>query len=139
MTTVGTAKRILRAYATRRQDADERWKGDLVKRLQGTPARPDPNPVQQMIPIRFRFDPPQVGEPDPTMLHRKEPQMRRMKITESMLQQYGYTEGCELPGQSCWHDSEARGEACRQRMEQALDGDGAGRELCRKNRSVRTR
>ena len=67
-----------------------------------------PNRGQLMIPIRVRFDPPQVGEPDPTMQSRKEPLMRRMKITESMLQKYGYTEGCVgCQGQSCRHDSEA--------------------------------
>ena len=65
-TIVGTAGR-------EGQDADERWKGDLIKKLQGTPARPDPNRVQLMIPIRVRFDPPQVGVPDPTMQPRKEP------------------------------------------------------------------
>ena len=84
-TIVGTAEGVVRAYATRRQDADERWKGDLIKKLQGTLTRPDPNRWQLMIPIRVRFDPPQVGEPDQTMQPRKEPQMRRMKITESML------------------------------------------------------
>ena len=98
-TIVGIAEGVVRAYATRRQDGDERWKGDVIKKHQGTPARPDPNRRQLMIPIRVRFDPPLVGEPDPTMQPRKEPQMRRMKITESMLQKY----------QSCRHDSEAVG------------------------------
>ena len=55
----------------------------------------EPNRGELMIPLRVRFDPPQVGEPDPTMQPGKEPQMRRMEITESMLQKYGYTEGCE--------------------------------------------
>ena len=70
-------------------------KGDLIKKLPVTPARPDPNRGQLMIPIRIRFDPPQVGEPDPTMQPRKEPPLRRMKITESMLQKYGYKECLE--------------------------------------------
>ena len=74
---------------------DERWKGDLMKKLQGSPAKPDPNREQLMIPMRVRFDPPQVGKPDPTMQLRKKPQMRRMMITESRFQKYGYTEGCE--------------------------------------------
>ena len=87
-TIVGTAEGAVRAYATRRQDADERWKGDFIK-LQGTFARPDPNRGQLMIPIRVRFDPPQVGEPDPTMKLRKEPPMRHMKIAESMLRKCG--------------------------------------------------
>ena len=93
-TIMETAKGVVRAYATRRQDADERWKGDFIKKFQGTPARPDPNRGQLMTPIRVWFDP-QVAEPDPTKEPWKEPQMRRMKITESMLQKYGHTEGCE--------------------------------------------
>ena len=87
-----------------------------------------------MIPIRVRFDPPRVGEPDPTMQPRKEPQMRRMKITEIMLQKYGYTEGCEgCRAKAAGMTQKPHGEACRKRIEQALDGDGAGRELRRKN------
>ena len=113
---------------------DERWKGDLIKKLQGTPARPDPNREQLMKLMRVRFDPPQVGQPDPTMQPRKEPQMRRMKITESMLQKYGSTEGCEgCRAKAAGMTQKPHGEACRKRMEQALDGDEGGRELRRKN------
>ena len=60
-TIVGTAEGVVRACATRRQDADERWKGDLIKKLQGTPARRG----QLMIPIRVRFDPPKGGRARP--------------------------------------------------------------------------
>ena len=126
-TIVVTAEGVVRACTTRREDADERWKGDLIKKPQGTPARPDPSWVQLMVPIRVRFDPPQVGEPDPTMQPRKEPQMRRMKITESMLQKYGYTEGCEGRRAPPWRSLSVTS------REQALDGDEAGRELRRKN------
>ena len=45
-TILETAEGVVRAYATRRQDADERWKGDFIKKLHGTPARPDPNREQ---------------------------------------------------------------------------------------------
>ena len=87
-----------------------------------------------MIPIRVVFDPPQVGEPDPTAHPRKEPQMRRMKITESVLQKYGYTEGCEgFRAKAAGMTQKHHGETCRKRIEQALDGDEAGRELRRKN------
>ena len=60
--------------------------------------------------------------------------MRRMKITESMLQKYGYTEGCEgCRAKAAGMTQKPHGEACRKRIEQALDGDAAGRELRRKN------
>ena len=109
-------------------------KGDLIQKLQGNPARPDPNREQLMIPIRVRFDLPQVREPDPTMQPRKEPQMRRMKITESMLLEYGYTEGCEgCRAKAAGMTQKPHGDASRKRMEHALDSDGGGRELRRKN------
>ena len=90
-TIVGTSEGAFRAYATRRQDADERWKRSFR----------DPQRGQTRIGG-------QVGEPDPKMQPWKEPQMRRMKITESMLQKYGRVLGGlrGLPGQSCRHDSE---------------------------------
>ena len=60
--------------------------------------------------------------------------MRRMKITESMLQKYGYTEGCEgRRAKAASMTQKLHGEACRKRKEQALGGDEAGRELRRKN------
>ena len=86
-----------------------------------------------MTPIRVWFDP-QVAEPDPTKEPWKEPQMRRMKITESMLQKYGHTEGCEgCRANAAGMTQKPHGEACRKRTEQDLDGDEAGRELHRKN------
>ena len=100
----------------------------------GNPSKARPNRGQLMIPIRVRFDPPQMGEPDPTMQPTKELQMRRMKITESVLQKYGYTEGCEgCRAKAAGMTQKLYGEARRKRMGQALDGDEAGRELRRKN------
>ena len=60
--------------------------------------------------------------------------MRRMKITESMLQKYGFTEGCTgCRAKAASMTRKPHGEACRKRIEQALDGDEAGREFRRKN------
>ena len=51
-----------------------------------------------------------------------------------MLQKYGYTEGCEgCRAKAAGMTQKPHGEACRKRIEQALDGDEAGRELRRKN------
>ena len=111
--------------------------GDLIKRLYKKSQRGQtPNRGQLMVPKRVRFDQPQVGEPDPCDADAAQEgtQMRRMQITESMLQKYGCAEGCE----GCWTEAagmtqNSHGEACRKRIEQALDGDEAGRELRRKN------
>ena len=60
--------------------------------------------------------------------------MRRMKITESMLLEYGYTEGCEgCQAKAAGMTQKLHGEASRKRIEHALDGDEGGAELSRKN------
>ena len=119
----------IREQKGRKGMIESEWhcKGDLVRNLQGTPARPDLNREQLMVPIRVRFDPPQE-DPDPTMQHGKESQVRRMKITEIMFQKYGGRRA-----KAAGMTQKLRGEACRKRKEQALDRDEAGRELRRKN------
>ena len=98
------------------------------------PQRGQTNREHLMVLIRVRFDPPQVGEPDPMMQPRKEPEMRRTKIAQRMLQKHPYTEGCEgCRAKAAGMIQTPHGEACRKRTGQALGGDGAGRQLRRKN------
>ena len=67
--------------------------------------------------------------------------MRRMKITESMLQKYGYTEGLRgLSGQSCRHDSEApRRSLSENEHSKHLTGTKLVENSVARTRSVRTR
>ena len=57
-------------------------------------------------------------------------QIRRMKLTTRILQQYGYTEGCD----GCRHrqagleESRNHSEECRKRIEEAMEGDESGRQ-----------
>ena len=58
-----------------------------------------------------------------------------MRITDAMLNKYGYTENC--PGCTCRKanvgEVRAHTEECRKRIEEALEGDDEGREIKRRN------
>ena len=58
-----------------------------------------------------------------------------MRISEKLLEKYGYTEGCEgcrfkMAGMD---DKRPHDEKCRQRVETAMDQDEEGREMKRKD------
>ena len=79
-----------------------------------------------------------MGELDPTMQPRKEPQTRRMKITECMLQKFGYTEGCEgcqAKAAGMTHQK-PHGEDCRKRIEQHLTGTKLVENTERENQRI---
>eukprot|EP00974_Lingulodinium_polyedra_P097698 9470319-Lingulodinium_polyedra.AAC.1 len=40
---IGTKDGVVRAYAVRRQDEAERWRGDIWKQMKGTPQEPVPS------------------------------------------------------------------------------------------------
>ena len=89
---MGTKDGVVRAYAIKRQDDEERWKSGLVKEMRGTPQQPNPNKPGLNIPIRVTFDEPSAQEPIPTVPLYREKVARRMKITKEILENYGYTE-----------------------------------------------
>ena len=132
-TIIGTKEGTVRAYAIKRQDPDQRWDEQWVKQIVGTPQRPDPNRGDLTIPIKARFDPPTMDAPEPTEAPRKEPGMRRMKITATMLEKYGRTEGCEgCKSKAAGLNQRPHSEACRSRIEEALEADDEGQVLRRK-------
>ena len=57
--------------------------------------------------------------------------MRSMKIMKWMLDKYGYTDGCEgcRLKRSGVTDQRPHTKSCRERTEQALDGDEKGRRV----------
>lgn len=92
---IGTRRGTVRAYTTKRQDEDNRWSAEWIQAIRGTPQQPDPNKPGMSIPIRINFDPP-IREPaDEAQEARKDKSTRRMRITNEMLQEFGYTDGCE--------------------------------------------
>ena len=128
-TIIGTKEGVIRAYAIKRQDPDQRWSEQWIREMTGTPQRPDPKRGELMIPIKVRFDPPSADVPEPTEPLRKEAGMRRMKITEAMLGKYGYSEGCEgCRSKAVGTTQKPHSENCRQRIEVAMEGDEEGKE-----------
>ena len=128
---IGLPDGAVKAYSIKRQDAGVRWNADLVRALRGTPQQPDPSRPGLHIPIRVHFDPVPGGgglsnPPGPGPDSR---QIRRMKITPAMLAKYGYTDNCEgcRYKEAGFDDSRNHTEACRARIEKALDGDEHGR------------
>ena len=109
-------------------DEKERWNKELIQKIRGTPQQPNPNRPGLTIPVSVSMDMPEFAEPVPVPEHEEDEdkrQIRRMKITGTILQKYGYTDGCE----GCkWKKAgmrEARphSEKCRIRVEKAMDED----------------
>ena len=126
---IGTSDGVVRAYAIKRQDPESRWSAERVRGLTGTVQQPNPNRPGPSIPIRVTFDdtppavPPVVG-PEPIQR-----QIRRMRITPTVLAKYGYTpecEGCRYK-RAGFTESRNHSEACRTRLSEAMDGDEYGR------------
>ena len=114
---IGTPEGVVKAYGIRRMAEDERWDGEMVEKLQGTPQKPNPNKPGDHIPIRIRMEEAVKLKPEEENTGRKEVNVRRFRITIPMLNKYGYTEGCE---------------GCR--FKQAgLDNGRVHAEACRKN------
>ena len=127
---VGTRTGVVRAWAVRRRDPDDRWDADLIKNMQGTPQRPNPNKPGATIPIRINFDPiDRTQMPIILQAARDEEGPRSMQIRSWMLELYGYTEGCKgCEYKRAGLDAQRpHSQACRSRLEAAVEQDARGR------------
>ena len=127
---IGTKNGVVRAWAVRRRDPEDRWDADLIKNMQGTPQKPNPNKPGAMIPVRITFDKADKTEvPIIIQPAREEEGPRSMYIKAWMLEKYGYTEGCK----GCDHKRAGQdaqrphNQVCRSRMEVAVEQDARGR------------
>ena len=138
---IGTTKGVIRAYAARRMPEDERWDGDLIKRLKGTPQQPNPNKPGDTVPIRITFDEPVRLEQVEENTGRKEVNLRRFRITIPMLEKHGFTENCEgcRFKKAGLGNSRAHSEACRKRIAEALTTDEKDKTLERENERIAMR
>ena len=131
---IGTDKGVVRAYDVRRMPEGQRWNGEAIKRMKGTPQQPDPEKPGAAIPIRIVFDETEKKDAVQPEAPKREHEIRRMRITPEMLQKYGYTEGCE----GCRYkraklaDNRAHSEKCRKRIMEKMDEDEDGRRKKRK-------
>ena len=135
--TLGTEAGVVRAYAIKRMDEAQRWDGNLVKKMRGTPQKPDPSKPGIFIPIRVTFDEP---EKDPVLQSepmRKERGSKRMKISRAILSKYGYTSGCDacrVQRAGLAQAGHLHSETCRSRIETAMEGDEEGQEILRREK-----
>ena len=130
---IGTDQGVVRAYDVKRKPEDQRWNGEAIKNMKGTPQQPDPSKPGSSIPIRVTFDETEKKEEEKAEAPKRENEIRRMRITKSMLEKYGHTDGCEgcRFQRSGVRDSQGQGrghsERCRKRIMERMDQDEEGR------------
>ena len=124
---IGTDRGVVRAWAVKRRIAEEKWQAAVIRNMQGTPARPNPQMPGQDVPIRVSL-PAEGGaaaptEPPPA---RNESVPRRTYLKPRDFEKHGYTEGCEGCRRVRTGGMGARPhtEQCRARMEEALKQEG---------------
>ena len=121
---IGTGEGVVRAYSVIRKPEGEQWNRVLLQEMQGTPQQPDPSKQTDAIPIKIRFDPPGEEGIVESKLPRKKT-VRRMRLEQTMFEDYGYTEGCEGCRFQKAGMGERRGhnEECRRRMTERMKED----------------
>jgi hypothetical protein len=120
---IGTKEGVLKAWAIKRRPEEERWDGERVQAIQGTPQRPDPNMPGIDIPIRIQVSMENMDAPTPMRDPRVEEHARRAYLKKEDFEKHGYTEGCEGCRRAKTGGMTARPhtEACRVRLEKLLE------------------
>ena len=126
---IGTEHGVVRAYDVRRMPEGQRWNGEAINRMKGTPQQPDPKRPGAGIPIRVVFDEAEEKRAVEPAAPKRENEIRRMRITAEMLEKYGYTEGCEgcRFKRAKLADNRAHSERCRKRIMDKMEEDEEGR------------
>ena len=93
---LGTRSGVLSAFVVRRKPLEDRWKGEEILLLKGTPAQPDPNKLSHTIPIRVSFDPipHDISSRFDDKSQKKVIPPKSAYIKPWMLEKWGYTDGC---------------------------------------------
>ena len=120
---IGTENGVVRAWAVKRRQEEERWDAKRILEMQGTPARPNPQSPGVDVPVHIHLpqesEVPLPGEPPPA---RVETAPRRTYLKARDFEKHGYTEGCEGCRRLRTGGMGARPhtETCRNRMEERL-------------------
>ena len=131
---IGTEHGVVRTYTVWRVEEENRWDGELIKKVKGTPQKPDPNSPGLTAPIRIRFDGPKAQAVVPSEPARPEVDVRRLRITKEHLIKYGYAEGCEgcRFKRAGMKEHRAHTERCRRRILEAMMGDATDKRTVEK-------
>ena len=117
-TIIGTKDAAVRAYAVKRMAEDERWNAENIKSMKGLPQQPDPKRAGLRVPIRVTLGEEAIHVEPREVQQQVEPLPRRMGITMTELEKYGYTYNC--PGCAAKRRGavakKGHSEACRNRI-----------------------
>ena len=133
---IGTPGGVVKAYSIRRKIDEERWSKQAVEGMKGTPDQMKPGPGAVGgggPPVDFGGGAMDDLEPD----HVEKPpvlETRRFRITPTMLEEHGYTDGCDgcQRKRAGLRGHAAHSEVCRQRVAEALKQTAAGRAVRRR-------
>ena len=128
---LGTADGVVKAYSIKRQDPDQQWNAETIQSMKGLPQQPDPAKPGMHVPGCIRFDPQEQELQQPPQQQRQRAPLR-LRITKQLLDQYGYTQGCEGCRRKAANTGMAKhdhSEPCRTRLWEAMGQDDAGRRI----------
>ena len=127
---IGTDECAVKAYSIERKPLGERWDIERIKRLRGTPQRPNPDKQSIEVPARVNFDGPDEVEVEPAQNARDTLDIRRMRISPAILRKYGFTTGCEgcRYKRAGFKESRGHNEECRNRLYQRMSEDPEDKE-----------
>ena len=77
---IGTEAGVIRVYDVIRKPEGERWEGQRILKMMGTPRQPDPTKPGGIIPVKVNFERDEDTE-EPVESRKKEVELRRLRIT----------------------------------------------------------
>ena len=90
---IGTQNGVVRAWTVKRKVEEEKWNGEKIKEMRGTPSQPNPSMPGINIPIMINIDPVDArAEAEEVREPRDETRARRTYLKPQDFENYGYTE-----------------------------------------------
>ena len=119
----------IRVRSVKRRPEDERWCAQAIKDIVASPKAPNPKDKNQgdVMPERLTRDADPGGAsgealPD-VIVHEPEVRARDFKITKTLIEKFGPTDGCKGCEGHVMGSRRAHSEACRNRMEEEMSKD----------------
>ena len=140
---IGDAEGVWTVQSVKRKPEEDRWNGELINQVQGTPWLPnpkggEPTELEDLVAMAPEMPDVKAQEAD-TFETDKVP--KRFYITRANLEKHGYTLNC----QACDAQRAGRSQAgivhnseCRRRLEELIATDPKGRERLERSRDKQT-
>ena len=115
----------MRGWSVRKRPEEERWSGNAIQGMKGTPSRLAPNTPGVDIPIQIRV-PEAVGEVEEPPPVRDETGGRRPVLMKADFERHGYQVGCEgCRRLEAGMAQRVHAQTCTNRMEKAMDEENS--------------